>query len=400
MRTAAVRRHDQRHDDRQRRHAIYSSGGIVSGTTTINGGILELASGTAASAGTIDLAGTGGTLKIDGTTIPSTAISGFTPGDTIDLANIAYDSGGSINLSGGNVLHLVESSTSYDINLDPSQSFSGECFGFTSDGSGGTVITVAHCRQVVISSGTTSVSTSDPTLYIVEGSGTLDVVNGGTVTSATISAGGVISVTSGGATSDTTVSSGGVEVLTSGGFDISATVQNGGTTIVSGDGTLDISSASTVLDGAVFSSGSILDLIGVSGTPPTSGYPDLLDGTILKVNSNSIIEISSGGQFGGTLDARLVSGGVLEILSSGAASSITISSGSIEYVSSGGVNGAATISNGGQLIISAGGTDSGSVISSGGVEIVSSGGTAHDHSGVEQRHAGRARHDHEQRHRL
>ena len=61
---------------------------------------------------------------------------------------------------------------------------------------------------ITISSGTTTVSTAIPTTtaYIVEGSGTLDVVNGGTVSGLiTVSGGGIVYVSSGGKTLDTTV---------------------------------------------------------------------------------------------------------------------------------------------------------------------------------------------------
>jgi autotransporter passenger strand-loop-strand repeat protein len=67
---------------------IVNKGGqevVFDGTATgtvISGGTLELAVGGAASGG-ITFAGTGGTLKIDGTTVPSTVIGGFVKGNSI-----------------------------------------------------------------------------------------------------------------------------------------------------------------------------------------------------------------------------------------------------------------------------------------------------------------------------
>ena len=60
-----------------------SSGGTAT-STTISGGTLELESGSLVTGG-IAFAGSGGLLQVDGITMPSAVISGFAPGDTIDL---------------------------------------------------------------------------------------------------------------------------------------------------------------------------------------------------------------------------------------------------------------------------------------------------------------------------
>jgi hypothetical protein len=90
--------------------------------------------------GVITFASSGGTLQIDGTTMPSNIISGFVSGDTFDLAGVAYDSGGSANLLAGNVLQITASGQNYDLNLDPSQSFTGDYFHINPLG-GGTAVT-------------------------------------------------------------------------------------------------------------------------------------------------------------------------------------------------------------------------------------------------------------------
>ena len=91
-----------------------------------------------------------------------------------------------------------------------------------------------------ISSGTTTISTpvAGDTSYIVEVSGTLDIVNGGIVSElVTISAGGTVNVSSGGEVLSTTISNGGLEFVSSGGTDSGAAVSGGGKVQVFSGGT-------------------------------------------------------------------------------------------------------------------------------------------------------------------
>ncbi|SED77800.1 autotransporter passenger strand-loop-strand repeat-containing protein [Rhizobiales bacterium GAS188] len=113
------------------------SGGIAS-ATTINGGTMELTSGGSAGSGPITFKGTGGMLKVDGTAMPNNVISGFALGDTIDLTGVSFSSGGSVALISGNVLQIVENGQTYDLQLNPQQSFRGESFDLSADKSGGT----------------------------------------------------------------------------------------------------------------------------------------------------------------------------------------------------------------------------------------------------------------------
>jgi autotransporter passenger strand-loop-strand repeat protein len=118
------------------------SGGITS-NATISGGKLELANGASAGSGAITFAGSGGVLKIDGTTMPTNVISGFAPGDTIDLAAVTFSSGGGVVVTSGNVLKVKEGGVTYNLQLNPSQNFSEDAFALSSDGTGGTDVTVS-----------------------------------------------------------------------------------------------------------------------------------------------------------------------------------------------------------------------------------------------------------------
>ena len=116
-------------------------GGVVS-STIIGGGTEELEAG-AIARGVITFAGTGGTLAIDAPTsggMPTNTISGFTPGNTIDLAAGGFDINGSITLQAGNVLQITENSQTYTLHFDPAQSFAGWKFELSAQGAAGTSI--------------------------------------------------------------------------------------------------------------------------------------------------------------------------------------------------------------------------------------------------------------------
>jgi hypothetical protein len=102
---------------------------------------------------------TGGTLKIDGTAMPTAVVKGFaayvppSPGypgiapytgtDTIDLAGVLYDPNkGIASLLPNNVLQVRENNESYTLQLDPSATFEGDAFELSNDGYGFTDIQV------------------------------------------------------------------------------------------------------------------------------------------------------------------------------------------------------------------------------------------------------------------
>ncbi|MCP1774742.1 HYR domain-containing protein [Bradyrhizobium japonicum] len=121
-------------------------GNLVSGTAMIGANsILEL---TGSYSGVINFSGTGGILRIDGTTMPTGVVTGFNPDDTIDLKGVVFDSRGATvlqtsnnSIQPNNVLHVFANGQDYKLRLDPSQSITGG-FQLYPDGSGGTKISL------------------------------------------------------------------------------------------------------------------------------------------------------------------------------------------------------------------------------------------------------------------
>jgi autotransporter passenger strand-loop-strand repeat protein len=102
---------------------VVDEGGTAIGTTVDSGGLVVFEAGAVVSGGIV-FAGNG-TLEIVGSAMPSATISGFAVGDIIDLASVASGSGGSAVLTSGNVLDVVEGGSTYLLQLNPSQNFSG-----------------------------------------------------------------------------------------------------------------------------------------------------------------------------------------------------------------------------------------------------------------------------------
>ena len=194
--------------------AVIADGGYV----FLDGGTLELLDGSAA-AGTIDFANGGGpgfasgsigpataALKVDGVAMPSAVISGFAPGDTIDLAGVDYDpTSGSATLGAGNVLEVTENGSTYDLQFDPTQIFTAG-FKLSSDGSGGTDIQTLETAEPVETLGgpydayenvtialtgmsvSASPNANDPLITVLSvTSGTISIGGGPGLTSATLS---------------------------------------------------------------------------------------------------------------------------------------------------------------------------------------------------------------------
>jgi autotransporter passenger strand-loop-strand repeat protein len=169
---------------------IVSSGGTASGTTVDSGGTMEIASGGIVS-GAITFGTGSGTLQIDSatsSTLSGNTVSGVTVGDAFDLRNVPFDSAGTAVVSAGNVLHIVENSNTYNLQLG-SQDFSHAHFLLTSDGHGGTDVTDVAGPYVSGLAATASfteegaATTLSPSLSVAD-------TNGNTLVSATVSISG------------------------------------------------------------------------------------------------------------------------------------------------------------------------------------------------------------------
>ena len=151
-----------------------ASGGSAIGTTISGSGVTEAVDGGVLGSGTsLTFAGTGGTLQVDDTTMPTAVISGSAPGDTLaftGLGQILPPSAGltDVTLLSGNALQLTTQdiffqTAKYFLQLDPLQNFNGKQFeveiGTDPLGFPGSVeIFVSGPSGPVVSGGTTFVS--------------------------------------------------------------------------------------------------------------------------------------------------------------------------------------------------------------------------------------------------
>ncbi len=108
-------------------------------------------------------------MVIDGPSNSSSVISGFTSGDQIDFEDLNFSAGVATIFDGiDNVLQVIGSGTTYRIQFDPSQNFSGG-FQVASDGADGTVVTlVPHVvtGYTTTASGGTAISPYQGVCYI------------------------------------------------------------------------------------------------------------------------------------------------------------------------------------------------------------------------------------------
>ena len=123
----------------------------VDGTLDFTGDLTMFSTGAISGPGTVAF-GTSAAMIIDGTTMPTVTIRDFAAGDSIELANVDYSSGGEANFDySTDVLTVVENGDSY--NLQFSGNFTGEYFHLT-DPPLATTITVdgtpCYCRGTLI----------------------------------------------------------------------------------------------------------------------------------------------------------------------------------------------------------------------------------------------------------
>ncbi len=108
-----------------------------SGDLLLNAGVVELASGNAAGSGTIAF-NAPSTLRLD-TDAPANAIAGFGPGDTIDLAALAFTRQSDVQfVYSASTLDVIHSGTTVALTLPGT--FTASSFTALTDGAGGTDI--------------------------------------------------------------------------------------------------------------------------------------------------------------------------------------------------------------------------------------------------------------------
>ena len=375
-------------------------GGLASGTT-INGGTLSvLIKGTALET-TINSGGVftlGYIGLLDGGVASGITINN---GGLLDVtgqgvaSDVVVNNGGKINILGG-VYHIGRTDLFYE---------SGTATGITISGGG----------EVAVSSGGIA---SDTT---VSSGGEIVASSGGILSNTAISSGGEVIASAGGSLSGTTISSGGVAFVVDGGTLSGATVDQGGTVYVlpggsvntiSGNG--DVISATIGLwadNGNIFEAGSGSSLNGVVVSQGTSA--NIFSGGLLGsavINSGGELITSSGGiasgtiinnggevlvSSGGVASGGIVhSGGIINVFSGASVSDVTFSMGGTVNVYSDSVDqlnvsnsgtlniysssvaSDVTVTDNGTVVISSGGTASGTTLSYDGTLLVDDGGTA------------------------
>jgi len=125
-----------------------NSGGILS-AGIINGGMIEF-NAAADSHQSVIFVGSGGELKLDQPNAFQAVISGFNSGDIIDLSKISVNS---FSLSKTNLLTVNETkSGSLSLQLAANQTFNGNDFFVSSDGSGGSYLQLFSSAVPTVSS--------------------------------------------------------------------------------------------------------------------------------------------------------------------------------------------------------------------------------------------------------
>jgi autotransporter passenger strand-loop-strand repeat protein len=94
---------------------LVSSGGTET-TGTIAGGTLDIAGGGLAS-GPIDFKSTGGTLVIEGASIPTNMVSGFVAGDTIKLSAVPYNASDTVKVVSAGIVTVTAGGKNYQVHI-------------------------------------------------------------------------------------------------------------------------------------------------------------------------------------------------------------------------------------------------------------------------------------------
>ena len=119
---------------------VLSATNTYTGGTALDAGTLSLQAPGAAGSGAIAFAyGAATTLIVGAGDVPNNIISGFLPGDVIDLEGIGTAT--SAVPGAGDILTVSGGTTTVQLRLDPAQNFTGESFFTATDNHGGTLVT-------------------------------------------------------------------------------------------------------------------------------------------------------------------------------------------------------------------------------------------------------------------
>ena len=114
------------------------------GGSTISAGTLELAARGAAGTGAITFApGAAATLRVDTALLPANTVSGFAPGDAIDLRAVAYDTADTVGAKGNIVTVSTAGGVNYRLAIAGAGAQGGYALSRAPEG-GGTRLTTAN----------------------------------------------------------------------------------------------------------------------------------------------------------------------------------------------------------------------------------------------------------------
>ena len=283
---------------------ISGANGPVTGTVLNGGGTVELDSPKATISGSLTFENGGNTLEIADTTDAGdgtlATISGFSSSDKINITSAAYPGSAltlSQTVSGGDaVAQVISAGTTVETFTFSNPALAGD-LALLPDGNGGVDL------EIVPVDVTTSVTTSTaPGAYTELPTDTLLVLNGGSVSAATIDDGGFLTV-NGGTDTAATIQAGGVETISAGSASgdqiYGSAIVSGGTVsseTVFGGGQLTVDGGS--VSNIVLGGGGLLDLATptatISGTLTFAGGDNTLEASAIADNGAGDQAVISG----------------------------------------------------------------------------------------------------------
>jgi autotransporter passenger strand-loop-strand repeat protein len=318
------------------------------------GGLLRLHGSSTFIAGPVVFS-SGGHIEDDGAKrniYGGAIISGFAIGDTIDLAGLVWEGNVSATLLPGNVLHIVEADTTLDLQLDPSQDFTGMSFELSYLESSDPDIPSGGTRVTLVSG-----SISQREVTFVESP--LIIGSGESSHGLVVDDGASVIVNSGGSVGDVALDISAILSLSSGAF--ASGVFNGGGLVFVGPGAT---------------------LFGVTA----SGAGILNDSAGAVIVGAHIIGNGAESVFGTDSAAHIDSDGTQSVSGGGAAVDTVVAAGGTQIIEAGGTGIRIVVQTDASTIVSSGATVVGSMTVDGKVEFFSgavvSGVISLDHGGV------------------